>query len=311
MMKPDWIKVEDQAPWQPRDSSGELVYNNKMWLLGGWPGEMRDVWNSDDGIHWNKIIETAPWIHCDLPTALVYKEQMWMMGGWQGGRNPDADTGSEVWHSQDGKNWNCATKNAPWGKRMAAGGVVFNNKMWIIGGTSHYFNGKKHLLNDVWYSENGVDWELATSNAPWSPRAFHCTIVFNNRIYVLGGGNYWPESEYQGLNDVWSSMDGINWQQETNHAPWSPRIWFSSLVYQNRLWILGGWSDKPSKNWNDVWYTSDGKNWDELKCRNIWSERHEQSAYVFNDKIWIMAGNAWPVQNDIWYLEIPPEYVFV
>jgi hypothetical protein len=32
----DWVKVTDRAGWEPRDSQGELVYDNKMWILGGW-----------------------------------------------------------------------------------------------------------------------------------------------------------------------------------------------------------------------------------------------------------------------------------
>jgi len=304
-MKLCWEKVSDKAPWVPRDSSGELIFNDKLWLLGGWPGEMRDVWNSEDGITWKQVLDVAPWIYCDLPAAMVYKDRMWFMAGWQGGRSPSADAGSEVWHSQNGKDWTCATKNADWGKRMAPGGVVFNNKMWIMGGTRHYFNGDEHLLNDVWCSENGEDWELVTEHAPWAPRAHHVTIVFNNKIYVMGGGNYWPK--YHGYNDIWSSSDGLNWELEIEHAGWSDRLWFSSLVYKNHLWVLGGWSDFPSKNMNDVWYSADGKNWKELKNDIVWSERHEMSAYAFKDKMWIMAGNAWPILNDIWSINIPEE----
>ena len=32
----DWVKVTDKAGWQPRDSSGEVVYKDRLWLLGGW-----------------------------------------------------------------------------------------------------------------------------------------------------------------------------------------------------------------------------------------------------------------------------------
>jgi len=32
----NWVKVVDHAEWQPRDSQGELVYRDKMWILGGW-----------------------------------------------------------------------------------------------------------------------------------------------------------------------------------------------------------------------------------------------------------------------------------
>lgn len=177
---------------------------------------MRDIWNSEDGVTWNQVLDAAPCVHCDLPAAMVYKDLMWFMAGWQGGRDPSADAGSEVWYSQNGKNWACATKDAAWGKRMSLGGVVFNNKMWILGGTRHYFNGNQYLLNDVWCSENGKDWDLVTDNAPWAPRAHHVAIVFNNKIYVMGGGSYWPV--YHGHNDVWCSENGRDWNLVKDRA---------------------------------------------------------------------------------------------
>jgi N-acetylneuraminic acid mutarotase len=73
--------------------------------------------------------------------------------------------------------------------------------MWILGGTeNYYFGDEKSLKNDVWYSADGKEWELATQNAPWSPRAYHQAVVLNDKIYVLGGGNYVPK--YHALNDV-------------------------------------------------------------------------------------------------------------
>ena len=123
---------------------------------------------------------------------------------------------------------------------------------------------------------------------------------------MLGGGNYLPG--YKAFNDVWSSPDGKNWTQATEHAPWNPRMWFSAVVYRDRLWVLGGWSNNPSLNWNDVWYTENGRDWHQLETKDIWSKRHEQSAYVFQDKIWIAAGNARPLQNDVWSLTLPTDW---
>ena len=90
---------------------------------------------------------------------------------------------------------------------------------------------------------------------------------------------------YEAHHDVWSSADGSEWRRETAAAPWSPRLWFSSVVYRNRMWVLGGWSDNPSRNWGDSWYSADGRNWRELKTEHIWKARHEHSALVFHDKI--------------------------
>ena len=127
--------------------------------------------------------------------------------------------------------------------------------------------------------------------------------MHDGKIWVLGGGNYVPK--YHALNDVWCSSDGVKWEQVSREAPWSPRIWFSSVVYRDRLWVLGGWSNNPSKNWGDVWYSRDGKEWTQLRSKAVWKERHEHSAYVFKDKIWVAGGHAKPLSSEVWSLEIP------
>jgi hypothetical protein len=71
------------------------------------------------------------------------------------------------------------------------------------------------------------------------------------------------------------------------------------------MWVLGGWSNNPSKNWGDVWYSSDGKAWHELKSKAIWKPRHEHSAFVFRDRIWVAGGHAQPLSSEVWSLAVP------
>jgi hypothetical protein len=33
---PDWAEVTTSAQWKARDSQGEIVFNNRLWILGGW-----------------------------------------------------------------------------------------------------------------------------------------------------------------------------------------------------------------------------------------------------------------------------------
>ena len=33
---PDWVQVLESALWKPRDSAGELVFADRMWLFGGY-----------------------------------------------------------------------------------------------------------------------------------------------------------------------------------------------------------------------------------------------------------------------------------
>jgi peptidoglycan/xylan/chitin deacetylase (PgdA/CDA1 family) len=46
----DWVKVIDRAGWQPRDSSGEVVFQDRLWLLGGrFDTEIPKDWFDDRG----------------------------------------------------------------------------------------------------------------------------------------------------------------------------------------------------------------------------------------------------------------------
>ena len=308
---PDWIQESPAVAWQARDSQAELVYNNKLWIFGGWfnskEAPPRDVWNSADGKKWNLINNSAPWIHSDLSMSIVFKNKMWMMGGWYNGRLEGHSASNQVWSSTDGIKWKSETDKAAWTPRIASAILEFKGKIWILGGTENYYFGDKNSLkNDVWYSSNGKDWKLATANAGWSPRAYHQAAVLNNKIYVFGGGNYVPE--YHALNDVWSSEDGINWVKEISSAPWHERLWFNSVVYRNRIWVMGGWSNNPYKNHQDVWFTKDGKTWEEYKSDKVWKERHEASTFVFKDKIWIAGGMNPPLVNDVWSLRLPEDW---
>lgn len=305
---PNWVRATQHAGWQPRDSQGEVVHDGKLWIFGGWfnsyEAPPRDVWNSADGVHWNRITQTAPWLHSDLSMSVSFHDRMWFMGGWYNGRLPGHSAGNAVWSSYDGAQWTAETEAASWSPRLASALIVFKGRMWLLGGSeNYYFGDDSSLKNDVWSSADGKTWELVTENADWAPRAYHQAAVLNDRMYVFGGGNYVPE--YKAYNDVYSSTDGVNWRQETADAGWHPRLWFSSVVYRNQMWVLGGWSNNPSTNWGDVWHSDNGRDWKKLSTQTVWKARHEHSAFVFQDKIWIAGGHAQPLSSEVWSLQLP------
>ena len=305
----DWV-LEGVAPWNPRDSQAEFAFADRLWIVGGWfdsfQAPPRDVWSSGDGKTWEKVTADAPMIHTDLPMNVTFQNKMWMMGGWYNGRLPGHSASNQVWSSTDGKNWLQVKAKAGWSPRIAGAVVEFQGRMWLLGGTeNYYFGDRKSLKNDVWSSADGKNWQLETANAGWSPRAYHQAAVLNERIYIFGGGNYVPE--YEGKNDVWSSADGKNWRQETASAPWAARLWFSSVVYRNAIWVLGGWS-KEKDNYGDVWYSTKGSDWKKLVTKTNWKARHEHSAVVMKDKIWLYGGHARPLSSEVWSLKLPADW---
>lgn len=290
-LTPTWRQVQPNAPFLPRDSAGELVFRDRIWLFGGYtPKVINDVWSSLDGIDWKKTGAIPNESGVNIPVNFVYDDKMWVVCN-----------DGQLFASSDGVVWNLVTDSAPWAGRYAAGGIVFAEKMWVMGGRK-----ASTLFNDVWSSTDGIDWTLETGNAPWSKRQlFSMLAVHDGKMWVIGGGitTYHPFKAYR---DVWSSLDGKTWTRVTEEAPWPPRIWSASVVYRNRLWVLGGFRAEPTwNNFGDVWYSADGANWSDLVGETIWSPRHEISAYVHAEKLWVVAGNSWPLKNDVWCLDIP------
>jgi hypothetical protein len=188
--------------------------------------------------------------------------------------------------------WTCATNSAGWSGRRGHTSVVFDNKMWVLGGWDTIF-GSRGCRNDVWYSTDGINWTQATDSAGWSPRWGHTSVVFDNKMWVLGGG----------YNDVWYSSDGVNWIEATDSAGWSGRYGHTSVVFYNKIWVIGGWSTVSPYYRNDVWFSSDGVNWTCVTASARWSPRAWHTSVVFDNKIWVLGGlDLYGLySNDVWY----------
>jgi len=274
--------------WGTRYGHTSVVFNNKMWIMGGYNGSIRynDVWSSEDGVTWVEETSSANWSARDHASLVVFGNKMWIMGGYNGGYLND------VWSSEDGVTWVEETASAGWSDRYRTALIVFDNKMWIMGGN----NGATYY-NDVWTSEDGVIWAEETASANWSDRRSLCSVVFNNKMWIMGGYN--GSIRY---NDVWSSSDGANWVEETSSANWSDRDDASLIVFNNKMWIMGG--NNGATYYNDVWTSEDGVIWAEETASANWSARDDTPLVAFNNKIWIMGGfNGSTYYNDVWTAE--------
>jgi hypothetical protein len=288
---PTWVPVQEHAPWSARDSAGEVVFQGRMWLFGGYtPGLVADVWSSADGVEWRQEGQIPSQAGINIPVNWVYGDRMWV-----------ADNEGTLFASADGAHWEKVCDQTPWKGRYAAGGAVFRGRMWVLGGKS-----AGALHSDIWSSADGVEWTLEVERAPWSPRqVFSMLAVHQEQLWLVGGGitTYHPFKAYR---EVWRSSDGRQWTKVLDEAPWPGRIWSTVIPYRGRLWLLGGFRAEPTwNNFADVWYSADGAEWRELPCPEIWSARHELSAYAHEGRLWVVAGNAWPLTRDVWCLEIP------
>ncbi|MFN0195308.1 MAG: hypothetical protein ACKVT0_01075 [Planctomycetaceae bacterium] len=315
----EWVEVTGKAAFAPRDGAGALTFKDRMWFLGGWnPGDKahfpricnNEVWSTADGKDWilekpNTFLDKnfdpkSDWEGRHTAGYVVYKDAMWIIGG-------DVNQGhyqSDVWKSDNGKKWTLVNPDnpVPWGPRALHNTMVHDGKIWVLGGQTmpRFAPSDEGIYNDVWTTTDGKNWKQVKTQEPiWSPRGMiGGNVVFKDRIWVLGGGTYdtpkYPERNY--YNDVWSSADGVHWERNLEKAPWMPRQYHDVAVFDDKMWVLEGYS---KKNLNDVWYSPDGVEWHEVP-NTPWKPRHAATVYVFQDALWMIAGNN--MESDVWKL---------
>ena len=320
-----WRKVTDEAAFPGRDGAGALVYDGKMWLIGGWnPGDKKtnpihsncnnEVWNSADGAAWSlvkpnshfddRFDPASDWEARHTAGYAVYRDKMWIIGG-------DPLLGHyqfDVWNSADGRTW-CRVnrEDAPWGPRVLHYTVAFKDELWVMGGQTlpQFAPADEIFYNDVWSSADGARWTRVLEHAPWSPRGMiGGAAVFKERIWLIGGGTYETASRpYGGYGEVWSSADGRTWDLHTKDVPWSPRVYHDVAVFDDKLWMMEGQHVPGSKNDGcasaDVWFSADGEHWQKLPA-TPWARRHAASVFVFQNALWMVAGNY--MGRDVWKL---------
>jgi hypothetical protein len=315
----EWTLVTRTAPFAPRDGAGALTFNGRMWLLGGWnPSDKKhfpricnnEVWSSRDGAAWtlekantflDRTFDSArDWEGRHTAGYVVFKDRMWIVGG-------DVNQGHyhfDVWSSADGKSWSFVNrgKPVPWGPRALHYTLVFRDKIWVMGGQTipNIARTEEHFYRDIWNSADGTNWEQVRPREPYWPQRgmIGGSVVFKDRIWILGGGTYDTPKKpsRQFFNDVWSSADGVIWQEHVQHAPWEPRQYHDVATFDGRMWVLEGYN---KKNRNDVWYSADGVNWYEVP-KTPWAPRHAASVFVHDGALWMVAGNN--MQSDVWKL---------
>ena len=318
-----WTNVTHEAAFAPRNGSGALTFRNRMWLIGGWNPRNKelfprncnnDVWSSRDGATWSRVKRNTfqneefrpatDWEGRHCAGYVVFKNKMWIVGGDVNQRHYQFD----VWNSADGASWTFVNEGqpVPWGPRSLHYTLVYQDRIWIMGGQTipPFAPDREVFYRDVWNTTDGIHWKKLTPQEPyWSSRGMiGGSTVFRNRMWILGGGTYDTETtpERTFYNDVWSSADGVRWTRHVELAPWPSRQFHNVAVFDNRLWVLAGYT-KPRRELNDVWYSSDGVNWYQVP-RTPWRMRHAASVFVHSGALWMACG---PTNRsaDVWKLQ--------
>ncbi|MBM1107921.1 hypothetical protein JQC67_17330 [Aurantibacter crassamenti] len=189
------------------------------------------------------------------------------------------------------------TTSAPFSTRAGHTSVVFDNKIWVIGGYNGdgSINGGVDFFNDIWSSTDGINWVLETSNPGFAGRHDHASIVYDNKIWVIGGKAFdvpgrAVNASSRDMQDVWNSSDGINWTQVTDNAPFSRRGGHALEVLNNKLYLVsGGYSSFGTE---EIWSTTNGLVWTLEKDNLVFDNfsRHNHKIAQLNGNFYLVGG---------------------
>ena len=254
--------------------------------------------------------------------------------------------------------WAERTDSAPWSARAGLRVVDLDGRLVLLGGRTpnqSTIPGDSQIWADVWESnDGGATWDsLLSGDEPgmWAPRAYFQAVVKDDAVVVLGGQDFSLEENpfcallEQGLepppglgidpdapcpefaptsqffNDVWSSTDGVAWEQLTAAAPWSGRAGLSAEVLGDHIYVFGGSQNDDSSivgaggpariYYNDVWRSADGIDWEQMTDAAPWEPRAGAAAVVLGDRLFLLGGEDGftctplpdcdaPYFNDVW-----------
>ena len=226
---------------------------------------------------------------CNTPEVEVSVEPKAKVAG-----EPNEETKKSPHHRL--KDWVKVTDSAGWFKRYDHDAVTFQNKIWVISGAGTGWE------RDVWNSADGETWSKVnetSASKKWNKRHKHTVVVFDDQIWIMGGSYSDFFGKLTRFNDVYSSSNGKTWNLVTNSAKWSAREDHAAVVFDDQIWIMGGFNGSYK---NDVWSSTNGKDWNLVTSSAKWSVRSGLQSVAFNGKLWVMGGDSTSAQhfNDVW-----------
>ncbi|MBB3166944.1 Ig-like domain-containing protein [Simiduia aestuariiviva] len=274
-----WGIVSDRHIGKPHEAT-IVAGGNALWVLTQNEDiNKRQMLSSEDGKQWSEL--HAPPGTNQGGNFVYFNNALWLI-------QTDHDDGKRSHYYDQNEGWVSVDHKPEFSARTYAQTLVHDNRIWLMGGNN---TGSGDDPNDIWTSSDGVTWTLVGSNELLS-RNNYTTASFNGKLWVTGGQSFDDGTHYY-HKDIHSSVDGITWVKEADNVPYGHRTHSELFAQNDRLWIIGGWSNEGFKHYQDVWSSADGKTWQ----RELWSTNLGPtllpSIAVLNGTAYLSRGNGY------------------
>lgn len=297
----------------PRYGHSSVVFNDRMWILGGTDDgtPKNEILSSMDGSNWGIEVSNAQFSPRYHHATAVFQNKIWLIGG----RSLDSDGNivemNDVWSSSNGVDWELETSHANFEKRYGHSLTVFQGALWLIGGLNP--DQYKEICcgyKDIWRSVDGINWTQIDAHASFDRRVFHSTLVFDGKLWVTGGNHT------GGNDEVWYSENGTNWNQVTPFPVYPKRGSHALVTDGELLWLTAGRKVIGSSLDNTIWYSSNGMDWHAAQTTETFPKRYWHTSLFYDNKLWVIQGrghdpahkNGFLTLSDIWSFTIPNNF---
>jgi len=205
----------------------------------------------------------------------------------------NAVSGTELWRSSDGVNWNRANDDG-FGDAMntASHMVEFNGDLYAV-------TGNRATGFEVWRSGDGTSWrkigddgfgDVNNNCGRGGLRIFRDELYFTTFNPVVGVR-------------VWRSSDGDTWNQVGSNG-------FGDPNNQDGLsTVAGDWLYVGTFNWAtgaEVWRSGDGASWMQINQDGFGDvDNHYGAFFVFKNHLYVATDNAARTGVEVWRLDEP------
>lgn len=242
-------------------------------------------------------------------SATYFKEEYYVFGArFPQGKSAEGTAYYELYKSPDAGRWEKIETNIPVMGGFGANLIVANEQLFLVGGmrlwgTDVEGNKAPDLSSIQWrmyVTTDGTNWKDCTVGQKNNPsgRGFVQAIEYNGKIYLRKGKIF----GYGMIMNSWDSYfysteDGTNWEKvQTSERGVSGLVDGAFFSFDNKLWLVGGYSSFLSKNRvsGDVWSSLDGGiSWTKVASDIPRLQRVGMKAVVYGEKIYIVAGDAY------------------
>lgn len=224
----------------------------------------------------------SPRSNCSLNINPLKETELILYGGEFYNGNKTYVYGDLYRYDVEKQEWKViSSPNSP-PPRSAHQAVSWKNYLYIFGGEFTSPNQERfHHYKDFWMLDLKTNqWEQLNLKGCPSPRSGHRMVLYKHKIIVFGGF-YDTLREVRYYNDLYVfDLDQFKWQEIKPRlgSMWpSPRSGFQFFVYQDEVFLYGGYSKEVSTDKNqsekgiihsDLW-SLDPRTWEWSKAKKI------------------------------------------